>query len=166
MIRSSVVFPAPLRPFTDTTSPGCSSSSSPSSVGAGRPRQCLHRPSTASSGSAGAPGTWSARAGRATRKRSSSVNGIRAPSLDRGSLAHGRAVAAARDAAGAIVAAVGSGHVAQPPPPDARYPPLGDPWSGRAFGLSLAGTLALESVVSAAAARTPPDTWLEQAPRA
>ena len=61
---------------------------------------------------------------------------------------------------------MGSGHVAQPPPPDARYPPLGDPWSGRAFGLSLAGTLALESVVSAAAARTPPDTWLEQAPRA
>jgi hypothetical protein len=40
----------------------------------------------------------------------------------------------------------------------------GDGWSGRAFGITLAGTLPLESVVPARAARRP-DTWLELASR-
>jgi hypothetical protein len=66
---------------------------------------------------------------------------------------------------GAIVAAVGSGHVAQPSPPNAPDPPLGDSWSGRAFGLTLGGTLALEGV-SAAPARARPDTWLMRTARA
>ena len=55
MIRSSVVLPAPLRPVTETTSPAFSSRSRSSSVGAGRPRQVLAQPSTASSGSATSP---------------------------------------------------------------------------------------------------------------
>jgi hypothetical protein len=40
----------------------------------------------------------------------------------------------------------------------------GDGWSGRAFGLALAGTLPLESVVPARTARRV-DTWLELASR-
>jgi hypothetical protein len=60
---------------------------------------------------------------------------------------------------------VGSGHVARPSPPNAPYPPLGDSWAGRAFGLTLGGTLALEGVVAAPA--TPePDTWLMRTARA
>ena len=74
--------------------------------------------------------------------------------------------ATAEIARGAIVAAVGSGHVARPSPPNAPHPPLGDPWSAQAFGLALAGTLALESVVAATRAATRADTWLERAPRA
>jgi hypothetical protein len=73
---------------------------------------------------------------------------------------------AAGIAPGAIVARVGSGHVAQASPPNAPDPPLGDFWSGRAFGLALAGTLALESVVAGTRAAILPDTWLERAPRA
>ena len=91
---------------------------------------------------------------------------MRAPSLDRRRVAHRRAVATAALATGAIVAAVGSGHVARPSPPNAPHPPLGDSWSGQAFGLALAGTLALESVVAAARPAAPADTWLERAPRA
>ena len=60
---------------------------------------------------------------------------------------------------------MGSGHVAQPSPPNAPHPPPDDSWSGRAFGLTLAGTLALESVV-AAPATDRADTWLQRAPRA
>jgi hypothetical protein len=41
----------------------------------------------------------------------------------------------------------------------------GDRWSGRAFGLALAGSLALESVVSTRPSRRP-DTWVELASRA
>ncbi len=64
-----------------------------------------------------------------------------------------------------MVAPVGSGHVARPSPPNASHPPFGDSWSARAFGLKLAGTLALEgAVVTRAVSR--PDTWLERAPRA
>ena len=86
----------------------------------------------------------------------------------RGAIA-GRRKSRTRNAAalapGAIVAPVGSGHVARPSPPNAHHPPLGDSWSGRAFGLTLAGTLALEGVVAAPA--TPaPDTWLVRTPRA
>ncbi len=69
-------------------------------------------------------------------------------------------------ARGAIVAAVGSGHVARPSPPSPPHPPLGDSWSGQAFGLALAGTLALESVAAVGAAGSPADTTLERAPRA
>lgn len=59
---------------------------------------------------------------------------------------------------------MGSGHVARPSPSNAPDPPLGDSWSGRAFGLGLAGTLALDGVVAAGTTgRT--DTWLERAPR-
>jgi hypothetical protein len=61
---------------------------------------------------------------------------------------------------------VGSGHVAGPSPPNAPDPPFGDSWSGRAFGLTLAGTLSLESVVAVAPGRTRADTWLERASRA
>ena len=68
-------------------------------------------------------------------------------------------------ARGAIVAAVGSGHVARSSPRNAPDPPPDDPWSGRAFGLTLAGTLALESVVAAPATKRA-DTWLQRAPRA
>lgn len=60
---------------------------------------------------------------------------------------------------------MGSGHVARPSPPNAPHPPFGDSWSARAFGLKLAGTLALESAVAASAVSRP-DTWLERAPRA
>ena len=59
---------------------------------------------------------------------------------------------------------MGSGHVARPSPPNAHHPPLGDSWSGRAFGLTLGG-LALEGVV-AAPATAQPDTWLVRTPRA
>ena len=62
--------------------------------------------------------------------------------------------------------AVRSGHVAGPSPPNAPHPPLSDPWAAQAFGLTLAGTLALESVVAATQAPTRADTWLERAPRA
>jgi hypothetical protein len=61
---------------------------------------------------------------------------------------------------------VGSGHVAQPLPPNASHPPLNDLWAGRAFGLTLAGTLALESVVVASRPPARADTWLERVPRA
>jgi hypothetical protein len=61
--------------------------------------------------------------------------------------------------------AVRSGHVAGPSPPNAPHPPLSDPWAAQAFGLTLAGTLALESVVAATHAPTRADTWLERAPR-
>jgi hypothetical protein len=60
---------------------------------------------------------------------------------------------------------VGSGHVARPSPSNAPGPPLGDSWSARAFGLTLAGTLALEGVVAARVVSRP-DTRLERAPRA
>jgi hypothetical protein len=59
---------------------------------------------------------------------------------------------------------VGSGHVARPLPPNAPHPPLGASWSGRAFGLTLAGTPALDGVVASRAVSRP-DTRLERVAR-
>jgi hypothetical protein len=62
------------------------------------------------------------------------------------------------------VARVGSGDVVRASLPNSPPATPVRAWSATAFGLVISGSLRLESLVPARAARTP-DTWLERAPR-
>ena len=159
-IRSSVVFPAPLRPVTETMSPGAIRGSSPSSVGVAAGPVLAHVPG-GEQRVAGRRRTRLIATGkprRSARRRSGAWRGHRSARRRIPQSARRRA---ARASEGGYRRAGGKRQRG----PRLAADQLGGSWSAVAFGLAVGGPLRLDSLVAAPAAG-PPDTRIERAPRA